>query len=179
MKKSLVFLCLVCWFSLPLVAQKIPRFQKVSISTSGCTAYMPSVPEAFSQSFSPDSSVVYQGECTFDGFEFGVIAVKFHLPVGGSDKDKEDLLVSYMDYLKGEFKVKASAGYGRGHHLDSEPSAVGVIDYWKDQQGGEIAVKAWINGELIGFLYLSGKTEYPNFNVQQLFLNGFRFPKKK
>jgi len=161
-----------------LSAQKTPRFQKTNISTSGCTAYMPAEPGSFDKSISPDSSIVYTGLSKFDGFDFGVITIKLNIPITSGTKDIEELLIAYMDYLKKEFKVANSVGYGKGHQLESEPKATGIIDYWKTEKGDEITVKAWGNGEYIGFLYIQGATEYPNSNVVHLYLDGFRFPKK-
>ena len=88
----------------------------------------------------------------------------------------EDLTMPYPDFLQEQFAVIASAGYGKGHTLESTPAAIGVIDYWENVDGLQYAVKAWCDGDYLAVLLLCGPQEYPVFSVQEMFLNGFRFP---
>jgi hypothetical protein len=153
--------------------QSTPRFQKANILTSGCAAYFPNGIPAFEMTLSEDSSKVYTGEVNVDNYVFGIICVKLSEKVGS---EKEDLLINYLDFLKSAFKIKGSAGYGKGHTLESCPSAVGVIDYWEDADGTKYQIKGWINESYLAVLYINGKTDYPNLNIANVFLNGFRFP---
>ncbi|MCL5073002.1 MAG: hypothetical protein M1308_19250 [Actinobacteria bacterium] len=132
----------------------------------------------FDISYSEDSSIVYASEVQVDNHYFGLICVKFFSKLEGTDSEKEDLLINYLDFLKTAFKIKESAGYGKGHSLESCPSAKGVIDYWEDEKGQKWQIKGWINEEYLSVLYIYGKLEYPNFNIANMFLNGFRFPEK-
>ncbi|NVO01108.1 MAG: hypothetical protein HXX09_00250 [Bacteroidetes bacterium] len=177
MKK--VVLNFVLFFSIfALFGQKVPRFQKIPISTSGCYAYFPGTPTNFEFNYSPDSAKIYTGSFDFDGYTYGIVTVKFAQKTGNDKADLELLLIQYMDYLKTSWEITDAVGYGKGHSLESNPDATGVIDYWKTKDGSQLSVKGWIDNYYIGLLYILGKTEYPNINVVQLFQNGFRFPEK-
>jgi hypothetical protein len=155
---------------------KNPRLSKKEIGQSGCSAYFPEGMGDFELSKSEDGADVYTGEVAVDGFSFACIAVKFSEPfTDSSPEEMEQLLISYMDYLKGQFSITASAGVGRGHTLESTPDARGVIDYWEDAESTQYAVKGWANQRAIGIMVLYGPTEYPHFNLQQMYLDGFRF----
>ena len=158
--------------------QSTPKFQKDAISTSGCYAYFPGPPKNYNASFSQDSSIVYTGSVDFDGYTFGTITVKFARKTGENKEEIENLLISYLDYLKTFFNITEAVGYGKGHLLESNPEALGIIDYWKDKDGNQLNVKGWIDHYNLGFMYILGKTDYPNINVVQLFQDGFRFPEK-
>ncbi len=172
-------LCLFC-LSAILFAQEspkhsVPRMKKVQIAETGCSVYLPSE-TTFDLSKSEDGSEVYTGEVELDGFNFAVICVKFAEPI----KEKEgriDVLTSYLDFLQGQFGIEGSAGYGKGHTLESNSDAEGVIDYWSDTEEVDYAIKGWIDGKYLAVLLLYGEGEYHYFNVQEMFLNGFLFGK--
>ncbi len=180
MKKRLISLFCLLFLSTLIFAQEsqkhpVPRMKKVQIAETGCAVYIPSE-TTFNLSKSEDGSEVYTGEVEFDGFNFAVICVKFAEPIIEKD-GRVDVLTSYMDFLQGQFGIENSAGYGKGHTLESNPDAVGVIDYWQDADAVDYAVKGWIDGKYLAVLLLYGEGEYHYFNVQEMFLNGFRFGK--
>ena len=177
MKKLFFYFFLIFLFTNSF-GQKVPRFSKIAISNSGCFAYFPGTPTNFNASFSEDSSIVYTGSFDFDGYTFGIVSVKFARKTGANNEELENLLIAYMDYLKTFFDISSTAGYGKGHTLESNPDAIGILDYWEDKSGNQLNVKAWVDHYYLGFMYLLGKTEYPNINIVQLFQNGFRFPEK-
>jgi hypothetical protein len=152
--------------------QDVPRFSKHDLG-AGMKAYFPSKPEV-EHTISEDSSHVYTSEVPWKEFFFSTIAVKFSQSL--TNEDLEPLAESYLDFLKGQFGVTESAGYGRGHTLESSPKAKGIIDYWEDGEKNQYTVKAWIDPNYMGVMILYGPKEFPNVNVAQLFLNGFRFP---
>jgi hypothetical protein len=137
---------------------------------------MPQGSTPFEKSYSPDSSMVFTSEyMSSDDFNFGAIVVRFKEPIGSDRAVNEQLLISYMDYLKSQYGIVKSAGYGTDHTLEGFPDAVGVIDYWQDEAGKSFAVKGWNDGNKMGVLFIYGVGDYPNFNLQNMFLNGFRF----
>lgn len=157
----------------------IPRFSKYPIAETGCAVYLPSDPREFQVSHSEDGSEVYTAEVMHGEHYFNVIVVKFSDETAADYKTEADIkevLTNYLDYLQEVLGVTFSAGYGWGHTQDDYAKAVGVIDYWSDSEGFVYAVKAWCDGKYLSVLSLYGKEDYPIFNVQQLFLNGFRFP---
>lgn len=176
MKQSLVILFLAvvtCSYAQDFTA---PRFTKTAIGESGCYAYMPPGEIEFSLEYSPDSSKVYSGEIYVDGYSYAVIAVKFNeATVLETAEEKNDMLVSYLDFLKESFSITESAGYGMGHTLEKFPDAVGAIDYWLDVDGDVWEIKGWADSNTLGIMMIYGPTDYPNFNAQQLYLDGFRF----
>lgn len=172
------FFCVVFSFS-KLAAQennKIPRLEKVAISNSGTFAYFPKTETAktFDISYSEDSAKIYTGDFIHNDFHFAIIVVKMKENMH-TKEEKENMMIAYLDYLQLSFEIKKTAGYGKGHTLESSPKAVGIIDYWQDKEEEKWAVKAWADGNILSVMMLYGAKEYPIFNIQQMFLDGFRF----
>lgn len=155
---------------------KVPRLVKKTLENTGCSAYFPNDEELVLElSYSEDSSKVYTGEVYSGDHHFAIILVKLNDMELQNKEEKESIMVNYLDYLQENFSIESAAGYGKGHTMESDPDAVGVIDYWEDVDGDQWAVKAWANKKFLAVLMLYGPIEYPLFNVQQLFLDGFRF----
>lgn len=152
-----------------------PRLGKTAIGNSGCFAYLPEGELEVKTEYSPDSSVVYSGEIIHGDHHFAAIVVKLNGTVLETEDEKYDLLVSYLDFLQTQFNIVGSAGYGKGHTLEKFPDAVGIIDYWVDTDEDEWAIKGWVDSNTMGILMIYGAGEYPNFNVQSLYLDSFRF----
>jgi hypothetical protein len=147
--------------------------KKYPISTSGCSLY--SYCDAkYDVDLSEDSSKVYTGECTVADVSYGVICVKLLTPVTDLIM-AEDLVISYLDYLKVNFEIKKAAGYGKGHRLNNNENTRGILDYWEDKDLNKWKVKAWTDGKYIGFMYAYSKKELPETKVN-VFLDSFRLP---
>ncbi|MDX2284550.1 MAG: hypothetical protein NW241_10320 [Bacteroidia bacterium] len=157
-------------------AQQTPRFAKYPVAETGCHVYLPADPGGFERSLSEDQSELYTAELNYGDHHFAVIVVRFSEPIEGGAEAYTALAESYLDFLQEQFGVTGSAGYGRGHTLESHPEASGVLDYWEDQDGLQYVVKAWCDSRFMAVLMLYGEAEYPYFNARELFLNGFRFP---
>jgi len=149
--------------------------KKYPISNSGCSLYTYCEPK-FSVEKSADSSQVYTGECLKEEVNYGVICVKLLNPVE-SLAMAEDLLVSYLDYLKESFEITKAAGYGKGHRLNNDENTRGIIDYWEDKEKDNWKIKAWTNGAYIGVMYAYSKKPLPESKVN-VFLDSFRLPGK-
>lgn len=158
----------------PAEKPPVPRFEKQAIGACGCAVYAPPGLVVEAPTKSQDGADVWTAVAHHGGYEFGVVAVKFAEPFAEADP-LEDLLVSYMDFLKSQLGITGAAGVGRGHTLESNPAAKGVIDYWTDAEGDSWAVKGWVDPKRLAVLYIAGKGEYPYFTAQQLYLDGFRF----
>ena len=117
---------------------------------------------------------MYTSECPSNDVLYGVICIKLLEAVNDLTK-AEELVSDYLDYLKLNFEIKKSAGYGKGHHLNNNETTRGMIDYWEDAQKNNWKVKAWTDGKYIGVLYAHSVKELPETKVD-VFLNGFRFP---
>lgn len=148
--------------------------KKYSIGNSGCSAYI-YCPVKFDVSTSQDSSTVYTAECTQDGVGYGVICVKLLNKVTDLDM-AENLIINYADYLKSNFGITKSMGYGKGHRLNKDENTRGIMDYWEDAEGNNWKMKAWTDGQYIGFLYAYSKKEL-NEQKTNLFLDAFRVGK--
>lgn len=154
--------------------EPVPRFERVDLGTTGLSAYMPRGFPPFDVTTSQDGSTVHSGELRLGGFTFACIALRLKEPLGADD-DREGMLVSYLDFLKTTFGVTQSAGYGRGHTVDSEPLARGVIDYWDDADKVHYAVKGWVTLTHLAVLMVYGPGDYPYLTAQQAYLDGIRF----
>ena len=105
---------------------------------------------------------------------YGVICVKLLLPVNNLVA-AEDLLISYADYLRGSFEITKAIGYGKGHRLNNNENTRGITDYWEDAEKNKWKIKAWTDGNYIGFMYAYSKKELPEAKVN-VFLDGLRLP---
>ncbi|MBK7560698.1 MAG: hypothetical protein IPQ06_08740 [Chitinophagaceae bacterium] len=147
--------------------------KKYPISNSGCSLYIYCEPK-FSVEKSTDSSLVFTGECVKDDISYGVVCVKLLNPVSDLTM-AEDLLISYLDYLKENFNIINAAGYGKGHRLNNKENTRGILDYWEDKDKDKWKIKAWTDGKYIGFIYAYSKKELPEAKVN-IFLDSFRLP---
>lgn len=169
MKKILSILLLLI-----AVNAKSQSLKKYPVSKSGCSIYMFCDPGEFEKSYSEDSSKVYTGECVKDGFTYGLICVQLKDSVS-SGQDGEALLESYLDFLKGQFNIRSASGYGKGMHLNNNEDIIGIIDYWQSEDKNQWSIQGWTDGKIIAVLYVKGM-EQADYNKQQLFFKGFRFP---
>lgn len=169
----LIIICLV--LSTAFGQEPTPRFQKYPVLETGCAYYLPG-PVEFELTLSEDGAKVITGEVEFGKFFFSTITVEFVADMELTAEVMPGLIESYLNYLMGTMDIVASAGIGMGHTLESNPNAIGAIDYWEDGEGTQFAVKAWCDANYLSVLLLYGPEEYPSYNIQQLFLNGFRFP---
>jgi hypothetical protein len=174
MKKTTVIIYILVLFTATVWAQ-VPRFTKYPINQTGHFAYFPADPGVFDVSVSDDGSDVYTAEVEVDSSFYGLIVVDFVPGTmdGSTKEDMEGLLTGYLDFLQTQFMIFSAAGYGTGHTLESNPNAAGVIDYWEDETGFTYKVKGWVDTKTLAVLYIGGKE--PVFNVQEMYLNGFRF----
>lgn len=165
--------------ALTLAAQNHPKLEKMPIGKSGCSGYFPKGMPAFDMSLSEDGSEVYSSEMEANGYVFGNITVKFKAPFQkSSNSNMEDVLEAYLEFLQKQFGVTGTAGLGRGHRMEGAPHALGMIDYWEDRDGLSYSVKGWIDPNFLSVMYIYGEGDYPSFNLQEMYLNGFRFPGK-
>ncbi|MFZ1529032.1 MAG: hypothetical protein WAT19_09795 [Ferruginibacter sp.] len=170
--KKLVFLILSFTMITCSYSQAIKKYE---IGQSGCQAYFFCDPGTFDISHSEDSSVVYQGVCINNETAYGIICVKLKTPIADLP-GAEDLLGSYMDYLKTAFKIKSFTGYGKGHQLRNNENTRGMIDYWKDEEGKDWKVKGWTDGKYMAVLYAYSSKELTETKVN-VFLDGLVLPR--
>lgn len=173
----ILLLLLAAMPTLHAVAQDPPpRLVRTAIGGSGCSAYLPQGMPPFDHSLSEDSSDMYVSETMVGAHTFSCIAVKFAVPLTGrSTEELEGLAIGYIDFLASTLDVTEKAGVGRGHRMDAAPDAVGVLDYWRDAEGLDYVVKAWVDPDAMGVLIIIGPGEYPHPGLQQMYLDGFRF----
>ena len=148
--------------------------KKYAIDNSGCSAYFFCDPDTFDIEKSQDSSVVYTGECSNDSIEYGEICVKLKQKPDGLQAS-EDLLISYLDYLKTTLNITGAAGYGKGHRLKNRENTRGVIDYWADKDKNNWKIKGWTDGNYIAVMYAYSKKELPETKIN-IFLDGLVLP---
>lgn len=177
MPRSLV-LFLFCFFAQFTHAQTAPRFAKYPVAETGFYIYLPAEPGPVTMEYSPDSAKVYTIEAVDSSqgkyFHFGaIVALMNGVDLAGQE---DSVLTKYLDYLKGAFSIKSSAGYGYGHTLSTHPSAHGIIDYWGDKDGDEWKINAWAAEHAIVVQFEYGPSEYPIYNVMEIFGKAIRFP---
>ena len=149
------------------------NFKKYAIGNSGCAAYFFCDPGTFGMDYSEDSAKVYPTECNSDQTSYGMICIQLKASITDIS-NAENVLVTYLDYLKKTFKIKSSAGYGKGHRLKNQEDTRGIIDYWQDDEKNNWKVKGWTNGKFIAVLYAYSKNDLPETKVN-LYLDGLLF----
>lgn len=171
--KSIISIALSLLIALTVQAQSL---KKSPIGHSGCQAYF-FCDVNVENSFSEDSSIVYTNACTGkDSLEYGLICVQLKEKISDIQV-AENVMISYLDYLKTSFSITKSTGYGKGHTLKNYPAAHGVIDYWSDNKDQDWKVKGWTDGQFIAVLYVISPKDQPNTESKiNLYLDGFRFP---
>jgi hypothetical protein len=172
MKKIMFLLLLQSCF----IVSFSQSFKKYAIGESGCSIYLYCDPGKFEMTYSTDSSGVYTGECNNAEIDYGVICVQLKEAVSDIS-GAEDLMVSYLDYLKTNFKITTTAGYGKGHRLRDREDTRGIIDYWTDAEKTNWKIKSWTDGKFIVVLYACSKKELPETKVN-VFLDGLMLPSK-
>ncbi len=155
-------------------AGKAQTLKKYAVSNSGCSVYMFCDPGRFDIDHSEDSSTVYTAQCKTGDVTCGVICIRLLEQVNDL-AEAEELMISYLDYLKLDFEIKSAAGYGKGHKLNNATNTTGVIDYWKDGGKNNWKVKAWTDGKFIGVLFAYSQNELPEPKINA-FLDSFRLP---
>jgi len=148
--------------------------KKYDFGNSGCAAYFYCDPGTFTMEYSQDSAKVYTAECINTETGYGVICVKLVQKISDINT-AEEVLVSYLDYLKTSFKITSAAGYGKGHRLRGKENIHGMIDYWKDAENNNWKVKGWTDGAYIVVMYAYAKKELSETKVN-VFLDGVTFP---
>lgn len=177
MKIIFSFALILCVFAASSQEAAKASFRKYPVASTGCNIYFPAPPETWTLEKSQDSSDVYTNSVIIENLAFDAIVVKLAEPMEEwTNEEKQDLLISYLDYLKGELKVIEAAGYGRGQILQSNEAATGVLDFWKFEDGTQGKVKAWANDTYLAVLLVSGVSDPSDKSIADVFLNGFRFP---
>ena len=172
-----LFVCLILIAVCSTINAQTPRFVKYPVLESEALIYMPAEP-TFDKSYSEDSSEVYTCQVDFGNAQYGAIIVKIKEALGSDTIAWEELLLSYMEFLSSSaFMLTNVMEPGYGHTLESHPAARGILMYGEDTDKKQYAIKGWVDENFIAVLYVSSMEEM-NYNFQNLYLNGFRFPEK-
>ena len=163
-------LSLVLLITIDATAQGLKKYP---VSNSGCFIYS-YCDSKYDVDKSEDSSLVYTGGCAVADITYGTICIKLLNPVADLTI-AEDLVISYLDYLKLNFEIKKATGYGKGHYLNSNEKTRGILDYWEDASLNKWKIKAWTDGKFIGIMYAFSKKELPEMKINA-FLDSFRMP---
>jgi hypothetical protein len=149
--------------------------KKYPIGNTACSAYFYCNPGTANVSYSEDSSAVYQLQCDTAQLRYGLVCVALKEAITELVV-AQDLMISYMDYLKTTFNIKQAAGYGKNNSKASDPKLIGVVDFWKDDQQRDWQVRGWTDGHYIAVLYAAGAAATVNENTSKIsvFLNGFQ-----
>lgn len=177
MKHYCVLFLLLLGVSVQDLSAEPPLWQKVDIGASGCKAYFPGIPPEATVMLTSDSSKMYTMSLPSDhweGYYFNLITVV--LKDGQFTGNEENMLISYMDFLKQQFGVTEAMGYGKGHTLDTHPTSKGIIDYWENSDGYYFTLTGWCAEDILTIMYVVGEQNHLDYNICNMFFKGFRFP---
>lgn len=151
-----------------------PRFKKYNVGETPMQIYLPTEPK-WDKSKSEDGSTVYIYDEHFGKINYSAIIVKLDSTV--ANDNAESLLEQYMIFLEDSvFSLDQKAGFGKGHTLDNQSKVKGILQMGKSKDGKEYKILGWTDGKYIAVLATSSLEEM-NFNIQEMFLRGIRFPK--
>lgn len=172
--KKLFFILMLLAANKAGIAQTLKKvlIQNTGNST-GCSVYC-YCNLTFDNNYSQDSSVVFTAECSKDSLSYGVICVKLREASSSLD-NAEDLLATYLDYLKTSFSIQKAVGYGKGNQLRNNTNTRGITDYWEDNEKNSWKVKGWTDKKYIVVLYAYSNRNLPETKVD-VFLNSLSFP---
>lgn len=170
MKKILILFFIS--FSLMIFAQ-VPRFAKYKVDNTAMQIYLPTEPK-WDKSTTGDGSEVYIYDELFGTMNYTAIIIKISNTI--TKKDPENLLISYLKFSEDSvFFLDQKAGFGKGHTLENQANVQGILQMGKNKAGKEYKILGWTDGKYIAILATSSMEEM-NYNIQEMFLRGIRFP---
>lgn len=156
-----------------MIFAQTPRFKKYSVMETAMQIYLPTEPK-WEQSTTDDGSKIYMYDDLFGSINYTAIIVKLSEKINNTDP--ENLLTNYMAVAEDSiFVLDQKAGFGKGHTLDNQPNVKGILQMGKSKDGKEYKIVGWTDGKHIAVLATSSLEEM-NFNLQEMFLKGIRFP---
>jgi hypothetical protein len=185
-------LSLLIGFQAALFAQTAParaRFARQEIGNSGLKIAFPVTAQIDAPETDEAGNKTYSIVTEHEGVKYGAIIMHFAEPLAPlktmqeadfKDFKQETVLMVLMDICTQlGFDETDGSKIGLGHFKEEYPDLVGVLDYWgKKNSKSRAIVKSWIDNQfIINLFILYEEGAEPNFNYQQLFLNGV-FPPK-
>ncbi len=175
-----IILCLILSIAFFSNFAQCTRFAKYPIGDSETFAYFVGKPDSVEVSKMENGNIVYSTSNVCNNTTFGILVIKFANPISADKKTQQELLINYMNVTKELCNITKSTGVGLGHTHPKNAEAQGIIDFCSDAKDNNFNLKAWINTRYAAILYISFSPQNElNFNIQQLFLNGFRFSGKE
>ena len=172
MKKMVLFLFLLSGCISAVHAQQLKR---CAVGKSGCSVAFYCDPGKFESTISKDSSVVYSGECVSGDVTYELICVKLVKKAPGPDVASQ-VLLQYLDYLKGAYEVASAAGY-KGLTLKKSANTQGISDLWRDKDNNFMSVRGFTNGRYLAVLMTISPAQL-TAGVTDPFLESIVFPEK-
>jgi hypothetical protein len=170
---KLIFCTLLFFTVLALNAQSL---KKQKIANTGCSVSLPVIVESWETFFSDDGSAMYIGEWAEEGLVYHLIAVEFLEPLTGTlISEREELLRSYLDYLKGYVGVASASDTQTGLENPSSAASAGIREKWQTAEGREILLSSWVNEYHLAVLYVVYTGSPEKHENIELFLNSFEF----
>ncbi|MBB4806223.1 hypothetical protein HNP38_001495 [Chryseobacterium defluvii] len=171
MKKLIRSILLLLLFSFTFYHAQVPRFVKYNVADSGTSLYLPGEPK-WETSVSEDKSTIYTTEVNFNNVTYGALVVKLFNPADNI----EPVLENYLQYLNMNFfQLTKTTDIGKGHTMEKYPDVKGILEYGENAEGESYTIKCWGNKSYLSVLYIRSKEEV-NYNFQEMYFNGFRFP---
>jgi len=142
------------------------------IGNTGCSSLVFSAHARFRKSVTESGDDLYFYEHEEAGLAYGVICVQLNQDY--ELQEATDLLVHYMDALKGPFYILHQTGLKKETDWNSE-STRKLVDYWQDGDLMDWKVKGYTNGKQIAVLYVKN-ISLVDVARQDRFLDSFHFP---
>ncbi len=171
---SVVFCFIVACTSLPA---QTPQFKTYQVDNTGYFALFPANPGIAEVTMSDNELKAYSLEVEYASEHYGLVLILLEDKFAQSDRETlQNLLISYMEFMKMSYDISSSIGYIKGQVNITNPTAMGIQDFWEDQNGLQWAVRGWVTNEALAVLYVHSDLPQSTY-VPYEFLDGFVFKK--
>jgi len=153
------------------------QLKSYPVDKTDYSALFPANPGKAEVSLSDNELEVFSLEVEFNADRYGLVMVLLQDKFTNSDKETlENLLISYMEFMKLANDITSSIGYIKGQVNASNTNATGIQDFWEDESGAQWAVRGWIDNNVLAVLFIHS-TKPESLQVNYTFLDGFNFKK--
>lgn len=200
MKSGICLIVLGLLFCLSLSAQTPPKFTRVSIGESGCTAYFPAPAIVDPPDTLDENTISYYVSASFEKHSYGLRMIRILNPLpetvaldenpesensesSENEFHSQDSLKNLALYWISEWQqltMTHSSGAEQQNQHPRYPDITGWQDVWvSEDEKVYKSVQIWLHPTCIVQLEISGRTEFEDEIVKGIFFRGVHFPEKQ
>ncbi|TCJ19071.1 hypothetical protein EPD60_01245 [Flaviaesturariibacter flavus] len=125
------------------------------------------------QSYNREGDEFFTGQSVEGPVTYGFVTCRLMKPLSDLMLAEQRLFL-FMESLHEHFGITCTAGLDHGIPFPGDADAIGMTEYWQDEQGKDWKVAGWTDGTLLSVMYVRD-ISITDFRRQDAFLNSFRF----